>query len=401
MRDSLSARGAAKGRFRAALVVAQVGVSLLLLVCSGLVGRSLDAAQHADTGFDDRGVISVTLDLKPNGYDEARGRIFYQQLLDRMRAGQGVEAASLARMYPMTMVDSVSQRVEIEGYRPRRDEDQTFLYNVVSSDYFRTLRIGIEAGREFTQHDDASTQAVAVVNETLARRFWGTPREAIGKRLRAGSGGWRTVVGVARDVKYARINEAPRPYVYLPFLQAPEPGMILHARGLEGTVALLAQARREVLRLDPDLPILDAETLHDQTRTALTILTMTARILAALGFVAMGLAAMGLYGLVSYSAKQSTHEIGIRMALGATYGKVVRSFLARGLWLGGIGAVLGMGASYTVTRFLAAQLYGVSATDPASFAMAMAFVLGSTLAATVVPAWRAARTDPMTALRYQ
>ena len=401
MKDSLSARGAVKGRFRAALVVAQVGISLLLLVCSGLVGRSLDAAQHADTGFDDRGVISVTVDLKPNGYDEARGRVFYQQLLERVRASHGVEAASLAAVYPMTMVDSDARRVEIEGYRPRRDEDQMFLYNAVTADYFRTLRIGIEAGREFTQHDDRSAPPVAMVNETLARRFWGTPREAIGKRLRAGSGEWRTVVGVARDVKYARINEAPRPYVYLSFLQAPRPAMILHARGSAGTVALLELARREVHRLDPDLAILDAQTLHDQTRTALTILSMTARILATLGFVAMGLAAMGLYGLVSYSAKQSTHEIGIRMALGATYGKVVRSFLARGLWLGGIGAVMGIGAAYAVTPLLAAQLYGVSASDPASFLTAMAFVLGGTLAATVVPAWRAARTDPMTALRYQ
>ena len=401
MKDSLSWRGAAKSRFRAGLVVAQVGISLLLLVCSGLVTRSLNAAQHADTGFDDRGVISVTLDLKPNGYEEARGRVFYQQLLDHVRAAEGIESASLAALYPMTMVDSDSQKIEIEGYLARRDEDLMFLYNVVTADYFRTLRIGVEAGREFTPHDDASAPQVAVVNETLARRFWGTPRDAVGKRLRAGSGAWRTVVGVARDVKYARINEAPRPYVYLPFLQAPRQAMILHARGSAGIVALLDEARREVHKLDPDLPILDAQSLRDQTRTALSILTMTARILAVLGFVAMGLAAMGLYGLVSYSAKQSTHEIGIRMALGATYGTVIRSFLARGLWLGVIGAALGMGAAYAVTRFLAAQLYGVSATDPESFAVAMAFVLGSTVAAALVPAWRAARTDPMVALRYQ
>jgi predicted permease len=401
MKDSLSARGAAKGRFRSALVVAQVGISLLLLVSSGLVWRSLDAAQRLDRGFDDRGVISVTVDLKPNGYDEARGRVFYQQLLDQVRGAQGVESASLAATYPMTMVDSEAQRVEIEGYRVRRDEDQMFLYNVVTSDYFRTLRIGIEAGREFTPHDDASGSQVAVVNETLARRFWGTPRGAIGKRLRAGSGEWRTVVGVVRDVKYARINEAPRPYVYLPFFQAPRSSMIVHARGSAGAVALLEQARREVHRLDPDLPILDARTLHEQTSLALSILTMTARILATLGFMAMALASMGIYGLVSYSAKQSTHEIGIRMALGATRSDVVRRFLARGVWLGVIGAALGMGASYAVTRFLAAQLYGVSATDPASFATAMAFVLGSTAAAAVAPAWRAARTDPMTALRYQ
>lgn len=401
MKDSLSSRGAVKGHFRAALVVGQVGISLLLLVSSSLVARSLDAAQHADMGFDDRGVISVTLDVKPNGYDEARGLVFYKQLLDRARAGQGIESASLAAYYPMALVDTVGRKVEIEGYRARRDEDLVFLGNVVTSDYFRTLRIGLEAGREFDDHDDAASPQVTVVNDTLARRFWGSPANALGKRLRAGPGGWRTIVGVARDVKYARINEGARPYVYLPFLQSPQPNMILHARGSVGPVALIDQVRREVHKLDPDLPILDARTLHEQTRTALTILVMTARILEGLGLAAMALAFMGIYGLVSYSAKQGTHEIGIRMALGATRSDVVRRFLARGLRLGLIGAALGMVAAYAVTRLLAAQLYGVSATDPASFATATALVLASAVAAALVPAWRAARTDPISALRYQ
>jgi predicted permease len=401
MRDALSARGAVRGRFRAALVVGQVAVSVLLLVSSGLAARSLNAARRADTGFDAHNVVSVTVDLKPNGYDEARGRVFYQQLLDRIRNDQGVESASLAEIYPMTMVDSLGQKVAIEGYQPRRDEDLTFLNNVVTSDYFRTLRIRIEAGREFNQHDDPTAAQVAVVNDTLARRFWGTPAHAIGKRLRAGPGAWRTIVGVARDVKYARINESPRPYVYLPFLQALRPGMILHVRGTTGSVALIEQARREVHTLDPGLPILDARTLTEQTRSALSILLMTARLLAALGIVAMALAAMGIYGLVSYGAKQSTQEIGIRMALGASRRDVIRRFLGRGLRLGMIGAVLGMGASYAATRMLASQLYGVSTTDPGAFASAFVLVLGSAVAATLIPAWRAARTDPMAALRYQ
>jgi len=401
LRDALSARGSVRGRFRAALVVGQVAVSLLLLVASGLVSRSLDAAQHADTGFDARGVVSVTVDLQPNGYDETRGRVFYRQLLDRMRAFEGVESASLAAYYPMTMVDTAGQSVAIEGYQPRRDEDMNFLNNVVTSDYFRTLRIGIDAGREFGEHDDGSSAQVAIVNDTLARRFWGTPTNAIGKRLRVQPGAWRTIVGVARDVKYARINESPRPYVYLPFLQSPRSSMILHARGTAGSAALIEQARREVHRLDPDLPILEARTLSEQTSAALGILLMTARILAALGIAAMALASMGIYGLVSYTAKQSTHEIGIRMALGATGRDVVRRFLGRGLRLGAIGAALGIGGSYAVTRLLASVLYGVSATDPASFATASALVLGSALAATLIPAWRAARTDPMAALRYQ
>jgi predicted permease len=299
------------------------------------------------------------------------------------------------------MVDSASQKVVFEGYHPRRDEDLVFLYNVVTDDYFRTLRIGIEAGREFAGHDDRSAQQVAIVNDTLARRFWGSPQNSIGKRLRAGSGEWRTIIGVARDVKYARINEDPRPYVYLPFLQSPRSSMILHARGSAGSLTLLEQARRQVHKLDPDLPVLDAKALSDQTSAALGVFEVTARILLALGMAAMGLSAMGLYGLVSYAAKQSTHEIGIRLALGATRRDVVRRFLGRGLRLGTIGAALGIGASYAVTRLFASLLYGVSATDAVSFAAASMLVLVCVLVAAGVPAWRAARTDPMAALRHQ
>jgi predicted permease len=401
IKDDVSARGSGKGRFRAALVVSQVAVSLLLLVGAGLVARSLDAARHADPGFDARNVISMTMDLQPNGYDETRGRTFYQQLLDNMRRTEGIDSASLAAVFPMTMVDSASQKVVVEGYHPRRDEDLVFLYNVVTDDYFRTLRIGIETGREFARHDDRSVEQVAIVNDTLARRFWGSPQNAIGKRLRAGSGEWRTIIGVARDVKYARINENPRPYVYLPFLQSPRSSMILHARGSAGPLTLLDQARREVHKLDPDLPVLDAKALSDQTSAALGVFEITARILLALGLVAMGLSAMGLYGLVSYAAKQCTHEIGIRLALGANRRDVVRRFLGRGLRLGTIGAALGIGASYALTRLFASLLYGVSATDAVSFAAASVLVLVSVLLAAGVPAWRAARTDPMAALRYE
>jgi hypothetical protein len=156
-----------------------VAVSLLLLVGAGLVARSLDAARRADTGFDARNVTSVTMDLRPNGYDEARGRVFYQQLLDAVRADEGIDAASLATIYPMTMVDSVGQKFVVEGYQPRRDEDLIFLFNVVTPDYFRTLRIGLVTGREFDRRDDPSAPQVAIVHDTLARRFWGSAPNAI------------------------------------------------------------------------------------------------------------------------------------------------------------------------------------------------------------------------------
>jgi predicted permease len=399
MKEDLSSRGAAKGHFRAGLMVSQVAVSMLLLIGAGLVARSVDAARNADAGFDATNVVSMTLDVRPNGYDETRGRAFFTQLLESVRGDSGTESATLASTSPLTLVDSGARKVTIDGYAPRRDEDLTFLSNVVAPDYFRTLKIGLAAGREFESRDDVTAMPVAIVNETAAGRFWGGAADAVGKRIRVATGEWRMVIGVARDIKYSRINEAPRPYVYLPFLQTYQPSMVLHARGSGGVAPLIEQVRAHVRTLDPDLPILGAGTLSEQTRTALVILEMAASALFIFGVAGMALAAMGMYGLVSYTVMQSMHEIGIRMALGARGIEVVWHFLRRGLRLGAVGAVIGGVAALALTRLLGSLLYGVSATDPISFARAFAVVLGGVIVATIIPAWRAARTNPLTALR--
>jgi ABC-type antimicrobial peptide transport system permease subunit len=240
-----------------------------------------------------------------------------------------------------------------------------------------------------------------IVNETLARRFWGDPTAAIGKRLRVASEEWRTVIGVARDIKYSRVTEAARPYVYLPFLQAYQSNMTLHVRGSAGIDTLSAQVRAHIQRLDPDVPILEVSTLSEAVRGNLSILEMAAGGLFIFGVAGMALAGMGIYGLLSYTIRQSAHEIGIRIALGAQGSKVVWHFLRRGLHLGAIGAVVGTVAALALTRLLGSVLYGVSATDPPSFASALAVVLGGVIVATIVPAWRAARTNPLTALRHR
>jgi hypothetical protein len=239
-----------------------------------------------------------------------------------------------------------------------------------------------------------------VVNHTLAERFWGGANAAIGKRISVADGGWRTVVGVAADVKYSRIDEEPRPYVYLPFLQAYRPGMLLHTRGTADVGQLVDQARAAVALLDADLPILDARSLADATRGALLFFRLMASMLFIFGVAGIGLAAMGTYGLVSYTVTQSTREIGIRMALGASGGSVIRVFLARGLRLGAIGAALGLAASLGASHLLGSLLFGVSSTDLGSFGRAAAIVLTGVALATIVPAWRAARTDPLRALRH-
>jgi macrolide transport system ATP-binding/permease protein len=399
MKDNLSPRGGARGRFRMGLVVSQVAVSLLLLIGAALVTRSLDAALRADPGFDGANVISTRIDVSSNGYDETRGRAFYTQLLDRLRADPATGSATLARNPPLTMVDSAAQKVTIDGYIPRREEDLAFLSNVVAPDYFRTLNVALVAGREFESRDDAAAMPVAIVNETMARRYWGGGREAIGKRVRVGSEEWRTVIGVARDVKYSRVTEAPRPYVYLPFLQTYQPGMMLHARASAGIAPLIERVRTHVQSLDPDLPMSDTRLLSEQARATLLFLEMAADALFIFGVVGMALAAMGIYGLVSYAVKQSTHEIGIRMALGARSVEVIWHFLQRGLRLSAIGVVVGTIAALALTRLLGSVLYGVSATDPVSFAGALAVVVGGVVVATFIPAWRAARTLPLRAMR--
>ena len=401
MKDDLSPRSATRGRFRAALIVAQVAVSLLLLVGSGLVSRSLEAARRANPGFDASQVAAVSVNVRQNRYDEARGRVFYRQLLDTARADAGVEAATLAAYNPMGLLDTPARGVAIEGYEPRRGEDLAFLWNAVGSDYFRVLRVPLRAGRGFEDRDDETAAPVAIVSATLAERFWGGAERAIGKRIRLAEGEWRSVVGVAADLKYSRINEAPRPYVYLPFFQSYRPGMLLYVRGQAPVDQLVEQARARVAALDADLPILSARPLVNGLRGALLFLNFTASMLFLFGVAGMALAAMGTYGLVSYTVRQSTHEIGIRMALGATGMSVVRGFLGRGLRLGAIGAAIGIVAALLSARLLDSVLYGISATDFVSFARALAIVVGGVAVATVVPAWRAARTNPLNALRYQ
>jgi predicted permease len=401
MKDDLSPRGGSRGRLQGVLVVSQVAVSLLLLVGAGLVIRSLESAKTADVGFDGRNVASVSFDLTPSSYDPARGREFYQRLLDTVRAQAGVESAALTNVLPLTLVDGNSVDAVIEGFRPGQGEDLRILINTVSPDYFGTLRIHLAAGRDFARTDLTDTVPVAIVNETMARQFWGSPGGAIGKRLRLSGGDWRTVVGVARDIKYARVTEDPRPHVYRPLEQNYLPAMTLHVRSRDSEAVLLPRLRATVQALDPNLPILSARMLTEQTRVALSVFSMAAAVLMVFGVIAMILTALGTYGLVSYAARHSTHEIGIRIAIGATPVELLRRFLGRGLGLGAAGAVCGLAGALLATRLLGGLLYGVSPTDVVSFAGAAAVVFVTVLVASFVPAWHASRTDPIAALRHR
>jgi macrolide transport system ATP-binding/permease protein len=401
MKDDLSPRGGSRGRLRSLLVVSQVAVSLLLLVGAALVMRSLQAARTANVGFDDKNVAVAMIELKSSGYDEARGRVFYEQVLDTLRAQPGNESAALASALPLTLVDNTTSATVIEGRTVAKGEDMRFLVNTVSPDYLNTLRIPLIAGRDFTPSDRETSQRVAMVNETMARQFWASPDAALGHRIRVGRGQWRTIVGVARDIKYARVTEEPRPHVYLPVGQDYWSNMAIHVRSRDPEPVLLARLRSTIQTLDPNVPILRATMLRDQTRAALSIFTMAAGSLMTFGIIAMILTALGTYGLVSYAARQSTHEIGIRIAIGADRQHLLRRFLGRGLKLGAAGAMCGCVLSLVIARLLASLLYGVSPTDVVSFTAALALVMTIVLIASLIPAWRASRTDPIAALRHR
>jgi len=399
--NELSPRMATRGRLRSMLVVSQVAASLVLLVAAGLVLRSYSAASQAGGGFESANVTSIAIDLQTAGYDGKRGPVAITRLLDALASEPSFERATLAVNVPMSLVDNGSRVTSIEGYSPRTDEDMLFLYNVVAPDYFGTLRIPLVAGRDFARTDDDGAQAAVIVNETLARRFWETPDNAVGKRIRSGSNEWRNVIGVARDLKYSRLSEGPRPFVYYPLLQTYAPGLTIHARAAADLNHTMRRVRDHVQALDPTIPIMRSTTLAEQTRVALSVYELAAGALTMFGVMTIVLAAIGIYGLVAYTVQQSTQEIGIRMAVGAQRRDVAWSFLSRGAKLAAIGAVIGLVIATLVSGAIGSLLYGIGARDLVAFAGGTGVVMAVALTASFFPAWKASRTDPLTALRHR
>ncbi|HET9369479.1 MAG TPA: FtsX-like permease family protein, partial [Vicinamibacterales bacterium] len=399
--NEVSPRLAAGGRLRSMLVVSQVAASLVLLVGTGLVLRSAAAARQASGGFDARHVTATAVDLQPAGYDAASGRVYLNRLLDALESDPSFSAASLATNVPLSLVDTAPRSITIEGYAPRSDELLAFLFNTVGPGYFQTLDIPLLAGREFARRDDERATPAVVVNETLARRMWQSPQGALGKRLRTLDGEWHTVIGVAADVKYARLAEEPRPYVYFHLLQSFVPSVTIHARTTGDDTRALERVRTHLQALDPQVPIARSNMLSEQIRVALSVYELAAGGISMFGVLTMVLAAIGIYGLVAYSVRQSTQEIGIRIAIGARRSHVVWTFLKRGAVLAAIGSGIGLALALALSRSLGALLYGVGARDIVSFAAATAVVMAIALSASVFPALRASRIDPLAALRHQ
>jgi len=399
------AGGGLIGRFapRRLLVVAQTAVSLVLLIGAGLFLQSLRNAHRIDTGFDANGLLLLSLDLRLAGYDEPRGRVLYEQLLERAKALPGVGSACLATEVPLGF-GSHRRALAIEGYEPQSGEDMEVHTNTVGPGYFRTLGVSLVRGREFTEADAAGRPAVAIVNEAFARRYW-PGQDPLGKRLGQGS---RVapldleVVGVVKDGKYVTLGEEPTPFFYVSFLQRYRADATLHVRATGADPGLLVAAlRREVQALDPSLPIFDVKTMNDHLGLSLLPARIAAGFLGLFGFVALALAAMGIYGIMAFAVSQRTRELGVRLALGARPGDLLGMILKQGLRLAGLGLVLGLFAALALTRLASGLLYGISATDPATFVAIPAILAAVALLSSYIPARAAMATDPMAALRHE
>ncbi|HLW82799.1 MAG TPA: ABC transporter permease [Candidatus Acidoferrales bacterium] len=392
--------GRKKARLSSILVVAQIAMSLLLLICAGLFIRSFRLQQQFYPGFNPQNVLIETYDLQGVGYDQKSGLEFHRQLLAKLDAVPGVKSAALASWIPMSMVNS-RQSIDAQGYVPRLHESMDMDVAYVSPDYLRTMQIPLIAGREFAMSDTDKSQLVAMVDQEFARRYWPN-QNAIGKRLRA-DGKWFTVVGVAGNIDTDDLGQKPRPVVFLPLLQDYVSRVAVHVRVGGSPLAYVGAVQNAVHSLDAELPLFDLMTLQSRIELNSTTSRIGGVFVGTFGFLALILAAVGVYGVLAYTTRQRTHELGIRMALGAEPGDVFGLVLKQGAILAFVGIAIGLGASLVLTRALASLnvLFGVSPTDPLTYAAVSAVLIAAALVACYIPARRAAKVDPMVALRYE
>jgi predicted permease len=392
--------GMRKARLASALVVAQISLSLLLLICAGLFIRSFMSAQQINPGFNAHNVLIATYDLFTGGYSEASGVEFDRQLVAKLEAQPGIQSVALSSRVPLGFGGG-STAVNPEGYVSPANESMETQVAIVTPNYFQTLQIPLVKGRDFTPQDTKSSQRVVIVSETFVNRYWPN-QEALGKQLNSDlTHEWFTVVGVARDSKVNGLNEKPTPFLYLPQYQVYRATMIVLARTNGDPLAAGKTVEKTIHELNADLVVFDITSLELREQIASFGQRVAGTFVGAFGLLALVLAAVGIYGVTSYTTRQRTHEIGIRMTLGASKRDVLRLVLGHGLRLTLIGVILGLAASFALTRFLTSLLLGVTSTDELTFSSVALLLCAVALFACFIPARRAMRVDPMVALRYE
>ncbi|MGC1322043.1 MAG: ABC transporter permease [Candidatus Udaeobacter sp.] len=390
--------GSTRSRLRSALVLVQVSLSFILLAGTGLLLQSLIKMRNASPGFN-ANVVSSVVDLFSAGYNVDRAKIFHTQLLDRVRTLPGVESAALTRVIPFSYNVFSSAPIEVDGYQPPPNEQPTVEYIEVTEDYFTTLGIPLVSGREFMRTDDENAPPLAIINETMAAKYWpGNP--PVGQRLKV-KDRWMQIVGIAKNSNYRSKTETPVPFFYVSLRQNFRVQNSLLIRTRETPGAMMPALAREVHALDPNLAPLITDRLQDQIDEISYSQRLAVTLVAIFGAMALFLAAIGLYAVVSYTVSQGTREIGLRMALGAGAKDLMRQVMSRGLLLTASGVAIGGVAAIMLTRLMGNMLYKISPHDPVAFGMAFAVITIASLAACFLPAWRATRIDPVQALREQ
>ena len=393
--------GGAHVLFRKGLVAAQVALSLLLLVGAGLFARSLYNLRHLDPGFETARLLTLSVQPELNGYSPEASRQFFRRLQERFRAVPGVASVSMATN-PLMTDSRMVMTVLVDGYQKKEDEDTNLSANWVGPGYFTTLGVPVLQGREFDERDVFGAPKVALVNETMARYFFGS-QSPLGRRFGIGDDSSEfEIVGVVKDGKSYSLRDTPLRFFYLPLLQDERPSEATFYARSDASPATVVPALRSAVRvLDASLPVYAVRTMAVQVDRSLFFERMTAALSGAFGLLATLLSAVGVYGVVSYTVVRRTREIGIRMALGAGRRRVLGLVLRDVAWLAAVGVGLGLPSAIALTRFVESQLYGLSPTDPLTLGLATLVLLAVALVSGYLPASRASRVDPVTALRYE
>jgi predicted permease len=384
-------------------VILQVALSLLLLVVAGLFGGSLRNLKALTAEYRTDQVLMLSVDPGQQGYSKEQLRNFYAQLLEQAQTLPGVKQASIVRN---RLFSGEFRRfgIEVEGYQPEPGAEMAALVNMVEPKFFETMGLALLGGRDFTLQDNENGPRVAIINEAVARRYFGgqPPSALLGRKITLEDYKNLEIVGVMRDAKYRNLREEVPLTVYLPLRQTSQvSSRTLCVRSDGDPMALLPALRRVVQALDKDLPIFDALTYTEQVNRSLNLERLIAALSGFFGASALLLAAIGLYGVLAYSVARRTREVGIRMALGAQPDKVFRLVMAETLGLVLIGIVVGLGAALATTRFVSGLLYGLTPTDPVTLSLAVLLLVIVAALAGYLPARRAARVDPLVALRCE
>ena len=400
-------RGAASGRgghhTRKLLVVFEIAVSLLLLIGAGLLTRSYRRVWNAYPGFNPHNVLSLRLSLPVVKYPKPESITpFFRRVVERLNQVPDVESVATTYSLPMSTVALAWEPIAIEGY-VSRSAQELIISNVriVSPDYFRTMSIPLLSGRYFDEHDTKGSTETVIVDEKLAERFW--PNEdPIGKRLqRGGSDTWRTVVGVISDGKQYSSEKEPPIAVYFPFEQYVARNMFLVIRTTRDPAGMTSAITKEIQALDPEMPVFDVSTMDQRLHNSLARRRFSMFLLGVFAMLASILAAIGIYGVMAYSVNERTHEIGIRLALGARPATILQLVIKQALVLTAMGVAIGLTGAFALTRVMSSLLYGVSNTDGFTFVVTPLLLGSVALLASYIPARRAARVDPMIALRCE